>query len=203
MLSTVFEGARIYDGNGAAPYVTDVAIVEDRIALIGDLRERDAIERIPCAGLALAPGFIDVHSHSDILWLVDPRCEGKIRQGVTTEIGGNCGASPAPLVGKRTSAHTFNATHEIPETWETYDDFMRLVDSPREANIEMLLKRFGKHPFMCQEQKFRRGNARLGRRVNALGSRRTGPCLPDKRALLFRYSHGFPRCRVSAACLIP
>lgn len=128
MLSTIFEGARIYDGNGSAPYVTDVAVVDDRIAVIGDLSERDALERIPCAGLALAPGFIDVHSHSDVLWLVDPRCEGKIRQGVTTEIGGNCGASPAPLWGKRTTPNTFNGTYDVSAEWATFDDFMRLVE---------------------------------------------------------------------------
>lgn len=128
MLSIIFEGARIYDGNGSAPYVTDVALVEDRIALIGDLSERDAAERIPCANLALAPGFIDVHSHSDVLWLVDPRCEGKIRQGVTTEIGGNCGSSPAPVWGQRTTGQTFNGSYDVGAEWKTFDDFMGLVE---------------------------------------------------------------------------
>lgn len=81
---------------GLSPYTTDVGIVGDRIALIGDLRERDAVTRINCSGKTLAPGFIDVHSHSDELWLELPRCDGKIAQGVTTEIGGNCGTSVDP-----------------------------------------------------------------------------------------------------------
>ncbi len=96
MISTVLENAAIIDGLGLSSYTTDLGIVADRIALIGDLRERDAVTRIDCTGKTLAPGFIDVHSHSDELWLELPRCDGKIAQGVTTEIGGNCGTSVDP-----------------------------------------------------------------------------------------------------------
>ena len=96
MISTVLENAAIVDGTGLSSYTTDVGIVGDRIALIGDLRGRDAVTRIDCTGKTLAPGFIDVHSHSDELWLELPRCDGKIAQGVTTEIGGNCGSSVDP-----------------------------------------------------------------------------------------------------------
>ena len=89
----------MYDGTGDSPFHTDVAVADGRIVAIGDLSDRDAHENVDCEGFALAPGFIDVHSHSDELWLADPRCEGKIRQGVTTEIAGNCGTSVAPLFG--------------------------------------------------------------------------------------------------------
>jgi N-acyl-D-amino-acid deacylase len=99
MIDQIIEGALIYDGGGSEPFAADVALVGDRIAMLGRLDERDARERIPAGGLALAPGFIDVHSHSDELWLVDGRCEGKVVQGVTTEIAGNCGTSAAPLAG--------------------------------------------------------------------------------------------------------
>ncbi len=94
----------IYDGLGNAPFVTDVADRRGQVALIGDLSEREALERVPCDGLALSPGFIDVHSHSDELWLADPRCLSKITQGVTTEIGGNCGTSVAPLARRGAAA---------------------------------------------------------------------------------------------------
>lgn len=97
MISTVLENAAIIDGLGLSSYTTDVGIVADRIAIIGDLRDRDAVVRIDCTGKTLTPGFIDVHSHSDELWLQLPRCDGKIAQGVTTEIGGNCGTSLPPL----------------------------------------------------------------------------------------------------------
>jgi N-acyl-D-amino-acid deacylase len=96
LISTVLENAAIIDGTGLSTYTTDLGIADDRIALIGDLRERDALVRIDCTGKTVAPGFIDVHSHSDELWLKLPRCDGKIAQGVTTEIGGNCGTSIPP-----------------------------------------------------------------------------------------------------------
>ncbi len=129
MLQTVFEHAQIYDGSGSAPFTTDLAVVAGRIALIGDLSDRDALERIPCDGLAVSPGFIDVHSHSDELWLADSRCLSKITQGVTTEVGGNCGSSVAPLYGhalerKRRDAHAYRLDVE----WQTLDEFFSLVE---------------------------------------------------------------------------
>jgi N-acyl-D-amino-acid deacylase len=129
VLTTIFQGIRIYDGTGSAPFVTDVALAGDRIALIGELGEREALERIPCAGLSLAPGFIDVHSHSDELWLADGRALSKIHQGVTTEIGGNCGTSAAPLHGyalerKKRSA----AAYGVGVEWTSLDEFFTLVE---------------------------------------------------------------------------
>ncbi|MGH7756525.1 MAG: amidohydrolase family protein, partial [Vulcanimicrobiaceae bacterium] len=109
MIDTIVAGATILDGCAGQPFVTDVAIVGDRIALLGNLADREAVERVGGTGLALAPGFIDVHSHSDELWLVDPRCAGKIAQGVTTEIGGNCGRAAAPRAGDEPSRKTFDA----------------------------------------------------------------------------------------------
>lgn len=129
MLNYVFERASVYDGSGRAAFVADVAIYNDRIALIGDLSERDAVQRIACNGLALAPGFIDVHSHSDEWWLISGATDGKIAQGVTTEIGGNCGSSVAPLRGyalerKRSSAHRVG----LDVQWSSLDEFFREVE---------------------------------------------------------------------------
>ncbi len=129
MLQTIFEHARIYDGFGNAPYVTDLAIVADRVVLIGDLSEREALERVACDGLALSPGFIDVHSHSDELWLADPHCLSKITQGVTTEIGGNCGSSVAPLRGAALQRKQRDARkYRVDVDWQTLDEFFALVD---------------------------------------------------------------------------
>lgn len=114
---------------GQTPYTTDIGIVGERIALIGDLRERDAIERIDCTGKTIAPGFIDVHSHSDELWLALPGCDGKIAQGVTTEIGGNCGMSVAPLHGPGLERVRRSARHAgIDVQWRTLDEFFALVE---------------------------------------------------------------------------
>ena len=129
MLDTIFEGATIVDGSGRPSYCTDVALVGQRIALIGDLSQRDARIRRSCAGKVLAPGFIDVHSHSDELWLALPRCDGKIAQGVTSEVAGNCGTSVAPLRGvslerKRKDA----ARYRLELSWTSFDEFFSLVE---------------------------------------------------------------------------
>lgn len=129
MISTVLSKATIVDGTGRAPYVTDIGIVDGRIALIGDLSERDAADRISCAGLSVAPGFIDVHSHSDEIWLALPRCDGKIAQGVTTEIGGNCGMSVAPLAGPALERVRRSAKHlGVDVQWRSLDEFFSAVE---------------------------------------------------------------------------
>jgi N-acyl-D-amino-acid deacylase len=129
VLWTIFERPRVYDGTGDAPYTTDVAVADGRVVAIGDLSGRDAHERVPCAGLALAPGFVDVHSHSDELWLANPLCEGKIRQGVTTEIGGNCGTSVAPLFGTALAKKRRDAReYRVDVQWTSFDAFFTLVE---------------------------------------------------------------------------
>ena len=129
MISTVLENAIIIDGTGRFPYTTDLGIVADRIALVGNLSEHDAVERIDCTGKTLVPGFIDVHSHSDELWLALPRCDGKIAQGVTTEIAGNCGSSVAPLHGPALEREELSAKHiGVDVTWRSLDEFFALVE---------------------------------------------------------------------------
>jgi N-acyl-D-amino-acid deacylase len=129
MIDVLFERARIFDGTGGAAFTTDIGIVGDAIVIIGDCSERDARERIPCDGFAVAPGFIDVHSHSDELWLVDPHAIGKISQGVTTEIAGNCGTSVAPLHGAARVNKVRDARdYGLDVEWTTLDDFFRLVE---------------------------------------------------------------------------
>jgi N-acyl-D-amino-acid deacylase len=129
MLSYIFERASIYDGSARPPYIADVATYGDRVVLIGDLSQRDAITRLPCSGLALAPGFIDVHSHSDENWLIDGATAGKISQGVTTEIGGNCGSSIAPLHGYARERKIAEAKRiGIEVQWSSLDEFFGEVE---------------------------------------------------------------------------
>jgi N-acyl-D-amino-acid deacylase len=129
VLTTIFTSAKICDGTGSTAFTTDVALAGDRIAAIGDCRDRDARERIDASGLVLAPGFIDVHSHSDELWLAEPRCTSKVLQGVTSEIGGNCGTSVAPLYGTALERKRRVARHmRIDVEWQTFDDFFSLVE---------------------------------------------------------------------------
>ncbi len=90
----------LHDGRGSEPYRGDLGIRGERIAAIGKLDPARAQRVIDLQGNAVSPGFIDVHTHTDLSLLVDPRGESKIRQGVTLEIGGNCGDSVFPLAGK-------------------------------------------------------------------------------------------------------
>jgi N-acyl-D-amino-acid deacylase len=93
----LIRNASIVDGSGAQRYDGDVAIKGDRIARIGDLAQATADAEIDAAGLVLAPGFIDAHTHDDRLMLSHGDMAPKISQGVTTIVGGNCGISLAPM----------------------------------------------------------------------------------------------------------
>jgi N-acyl-D-aspartate/D-glutamate deacylase len=81
-------GGSIVDGTGAPATGADIGIREGRIASIGDLRSAQATRRIDASGLTVAPGFIDMHNHSDYTILVEPKAESMIRQGVTTMVLG-------------------------------------------------------------------------------------------------------------------
>lgn len=93
----IVAGAAVIDGTGAPRRQADVAVADGRIAAIGDAAGWTAAERIDAAGLVLAPGFIDAHTHDDRLLLVEPSMAPKTSQGVTTVVTGNCGVSLAPI----------------------------------------------------------------------------------------------------------
>jgi N-acyl-D-amino-acid deacylase len=97
MWDLLIQQVRVVDGSGAPSFVADVAIRGDTIAQVGTLTSSPARVMIDGTGLTLGPGFIDLHTHSDYTLLVNPLAESKVRQGVTTEVVGNCGTSPAPL----------------------------------------------------------------------------------------------------------
>ena len=100
MYDLIVRGGKVYDGTGAPGIRADVGVIGDRIASVGDLRTVPAIREIDAAGQCVSPGFIDIHSHSDLAVLINPKAESKIRQGVTTEVVGQCGSSPGPLTAR-------------------------------------------------------------------------------------------------------
>ena len=92
----VVRGGTVFDGTGAAGVEADVAVSGGRISAIGrSLAVRAPLE-IDARGLAVAPGFIDIHSHADGTMFEDPRVESVVRQGVTTVVVGQDGGSRAP-----------------------------------------------------------------------------------------------------------
>lgn len=87
----------IIDGTGAKSFRADVGIINGEIAAIGKLSSASAGKIIDCTGLMISPGFIDIHTHTDLGILTNPKGESKIHQGITTEVGGQCGGSLAPI----------------------------------------------------------------------------------------------------------
>jgi N-acyl-D-amino-acid deacylase len=94
-------GGLVLDGTGSPGRQEDVAIRSGRIAAVARGLTGKAVKVIDAGGLAVAPGFIDIKTHSDFTLPINPKAESKVRQGVTTEIVGHCGFSVAPaLAGK-------------------------------------------------------------------------------------------------------
>jgi len=96
----------VFDGTGSEPFKADIGISSDKIVFVNkksgvaSQKSKVTAEKIIDArDLAVAPGFVDTHSHSEFTLLADPRAEGKVCQGITTEINSNCGLSAAPLCG--------------------------------------------------------------------------------------------------------
>ena len=97
----LIRGGHLIDGSGPPGRDADVAVREGRIAAVEPRSARSAHRVIDARGQVVAPGFIDIHTHSDFTLPLNPRAESKIRQGVTLEVTGNCGFSVAPaLPGK-------------------------------------------------------------------------------------------------------
>lgn len=95
MFDLIIKNARIIDGTGSPWYRADLAVKDGKIASIGRINE-EAAAIIDAEDKYLAPGFIDIHSHSDASILNNPSNESRLLQGVTTELTGNCGDSIAP-----------------------------------------------------------------------------------------------------------
>ena len=133
----LIRGSNVYDGSGDDGFVADVGITGDRIACIVKAPEGytgRAGKIIEAKGLSLAPGFIDTHAHSEFTLIADHRAEGKLFQGVTTEINGNCGLSAAPLFGSA-SEQREQDLHEmgIKERWATFGEYFCLLEKVHPA----------------------------------------------------------------------
>src|SRR5215469_10177901 len=133
----VIRHASIYDGSGAPSVQGDVAINGDKIAAVGAV-EGTARAEVDASGKAVAPGFIDVHSHDDLAVFLAPAMDFKTMQGVTTDVVGNCGMGAAPF---STAAAMFRALHgraEVP-AWDDYPSYFDQIDrSPPSLNVAVL-----------------------------------------------------------------
>ncbi len=95
----VIRGGTVVDGAGGPPFPADVGVRGDTVAALGEIAAGQGRRVVDASGLHVAPGFIDIHTHSDPDVLAYPTADSRVRQGVTTELAGNCGGSAAPLAG--------------------------------------------------------------------------------------------------------
>jgi N-acyl-D-amino-acid deacylase len=122
-MNIIIRNVDILDGSGSPAFRADIGLQGDRIAEIGDLSAATTGAVIDGTGLTAAPGFIDIHSHSDFTLPINPRAESKVRQGVTTEVIGQCGGSAAPL--NPTSREAMLAAHpDLPWEWNTFGEYL-------------------------------------------------------------------------------
>lgn len=140
-LDTLIDGGLVFDGSGSPPVRADVGIVDDRIVAVGDLVGAVAGRRLNAAGKHVVPGFIDIHTHSDISVLFNPAMDSMTSQGVTTQVVGNCSLS----LGLATDDDVFAfekrwlGAHGARITWKTMDGHLRRVaDEGVATNYVML-----------------------------------------------------------------
>ncbi len=123
---TMIREVALYDGTGAPPVTADVAIEGDRIAAVG-AAPGAARQILDGRGLALAPGFIDVHTHDDFAALAHPEMGFKLAGGVTTCIVGNCGFGAAPHAAASVMAKTLHPGIALAE-WQGYAGYLRRLE---------------------------------------------------------------------------
>lgn len=127
----------IIDGSGSKGYKADLGIKGEMIAAIGDLKDAESLKTIDAEGLIVSPGFIDMHTHSDLSIIYDSHNNSKIYDGVTTEVVGNCGIGVAPINPKyKQSLIDYLGTRIIGSlpvklelNWETYREYLDYVNS--------------------------------------------------------------------------
>jgi len=127
----IVRGGHIVDGTGNPWVASDVGIRNGRIAAIGSLGTAQAARVLDAAGRIVSPGFIDLHTHSDISVLADPLAESKIRQGVTLDVLGES-TSVAPRDGlKEEGANDGGATADsaVKQDWTTFTDYFKRLES--------------------------------------------------------------------------
>ena len=128
-LDLAINSGLIIDGTGNPRYRASIGIKDGKIAGITPSEIRDAKQVVEAAGLAVCPGFVDIHSHSDFALLAKSDAQSKIRQGVTTEVVGNCGVSAAPLEGEAIhDAETSAKQYGLRVTWSSLGEYLSRLE---------------------------------------------------------------------------
>ncbi len=131
MYSLIIRGGKVYDGSGNSWRYADIGIQGDTIAKIGNLQGERAERIIDAGGMAVSPGFIDIHTHSDVPLLVEGRGQSHIQQGVTTNVIGNCGSGIAPITDEmmqQADAAPLLSKLGIDTSWRTMREYLALLE---------------------------------------------------------------------------
>ena len=143
MTALLIANALIADGSGSEPFPGSVAVQGDRIELVLPAGEPEppAERRVDAGGRVLGPGFIDVHSHSDLTPFIEPGMDSMLRQGVTALVVGNCGGSAFPAVGIPDAAALAGVDASTLDLgWNTFAEYLALVDERHPAlNVAALV----------------------------------------------------------------
>ena len=133
-LPILISGGTIVDGSGDEPYVGDVLILAGRIVEVGVVLRPENVLELDAHGLVVAPGFIDIHSHSDFSLYNDPRAVSSLTQGVTLEVVGNCGHGCAPITVPDIFQHNiygYEPGMEMP--WQSVGTYLDALQARRPA----------------------------------------------------------------------
>ncbi len=139
--AVLISGGSLIDGTGAPAVQMDVGLDGTRIAGIHKPGTASGSVTVDATDKIVCPGFIDIHTHSDISLLGCPLAESKIRQGVTTEVMGNCGGSAAPLIGEaKEDAVRYSQKYSVVVDWVTVDEYLlRLANLRTSVNAATLV----------------------------------------------------------------
>ncbi|MDH5511562.1 MAG: amidohydrolase family protein [Nitrospinota bacterium] len=130
MYDIVIKNGQVADGVTDNLYRADLVINGDKIsALAPNVSEGLAKKVVDASGMVVAPGFVDVHSHSDYYLVIDPRAESKLLQGVTTDVGGNCGYSAAPMSGalRERRVKDYQSQFGIKVGWSSLEEYFETI----------------------------------------------------------------------------
>ena len=140
MHDLLIRGGRVVDGTGSPWYWADVAVEDDRIVAVGQLAGAAAKTTINADGRFVCPGFIDMHTHSDLQPLVNPLHECKLYQGVTTDVIGHDGLGLAPVTPEtadvlRDQLSAWNGLPDIDRDWTTLTTYLDRFDQGSVVNV--------------------------------------------------------------------
>jgi N-acyl-D-aspartate/D-glutamate deacylase len=139
----LIHGAQVFDGGGGPAVAADITIAGDRILAVGREAGGQAARRIVDGrGLAASPGFVDIHGHSDYHLLLTPTADSAVQQGVTSEIGGNCGYAAAPIWGSwlEERRRSYREMYDLDLDWQDVEAyFERLLRTGISINFGLLI----------------------------------------------------------------